>query len=105
MAQRVTILTVDDNQSNMFVQYEDDSNGIVFKMSMNIPDEMVDEDDVLNFAAANWPYHEFEQRGKPPANRHVQAKLLVGVSRNITQQVQNPKINPRHPDFVPPVVP
>ena len=88
MANRVTILSIDDETGNALVLFEDDSNGITFRMGVSIPEEFADEAAVLDYVASQWPYEEFSQKGKQPANRHVEAKKIIGVAKNITGRVQ-----------------
>lgn len=88
MANKVTILSIDDGTGNALVLFEDDSSNISFRMGIYIPEEFDDETAVLDYVATLWPYEEFTQKGKAPAARHVQVKNIIGVAKNITGRVQ-----------------
>ena len=88
MAFNVTILQLDDETGNALVEFEDTSSNTIVKMGVYIPEEFIDEASILDFLVTLWPYADFIQRGKPPADRHKEPKKIVGVKKNITGRVQ-----------------
>ncbi len=88
MAFNMTILSIDEEGSRGRVLFEDTSSGVTKKMSFYIPEEVgPDEAAVLDYVASLWPYEEFTQRGKAPADRQKEMKKIVGQTKNITGRV------------------
>ena len=98
MAKRVTIEKIFDESNEALVLFEDDSNGFSYKMGISIPEEFIDEAALLDHVATFWPQDVFDQHGKAPEDKHVEAKKLVGVKKNITARVQALENPPPPPD-------
>lgn len=90
MANQVTILSIDDVTGNVLVLFEDDASGLAFQTGIYIPEEFADEAAVLDYVATFWPHGEFAREGKDPADRHIETKKIIGISKNITSRIQSP---------------
>ena len=104
MAKNVEVLSVDDESERVHVRFEDTATNFVFEMTAQVPKEFVTEDEVLDYLATLWPYEAETQRGKSQAARHVEAKKVVNVVKNITGRVQAGDPSLPVPPVVPPVV-
>ena len=87
MAFNVTILSVDDENSQVQVLFEDTSALTSVEMGIGLPDEYLTETELLDWVSRAWPYTVFVIRGKAPVDRHTSVKGVLGVPKNITGRV------------------
>jgi hypothetical protein len=88
MANIVTILAFDEARNKAKVQYQDNVTGVTYVIGIPLPEDYVDENELLDYFAKQWPYATFEKLAKAPGGRNVEIKKLVGLSRDITTKVE-----------------
>lgn len=97
----ITIIEFDDVTSNALVLFEDKDINFAFRTGIWVPNDIVDEDDMLNFFATYWPETEYALAQEPEQDRQAVVKAAIQKRKNIKNKAEDPKNNPRHPSYDP----
>lgn len=100
MAKSITIVDFDDDTGDAEVIFEDDAGNII-QAQVLIPNDIVDEPDVMDFLSAIWPEEQFTYVSRPQGSRNPHVSGLKGQKTDVSDRVNNPQANPRSNRFEP----